>query len=59
MFLSCDTDSSIDAVLFLENLKKSNLIAETDHTSITNQELQVDNTSFQVLVIMGFCKQLK
>ena len=43
--LSYDTDSAIDAVFFLENLESSDLIAETDHTSMPNQELQVDNTS--------------
>ena len=43
--LSYDTDSAIGVVFFLENLESLDLIAETDHTSMPNQELQVDNTS--------------
>ena len=43
--LSYDTDSAIDAVFFLENLESSDLIAENDHTSMPNQELQVGNIS--------------
>ena len=53
--MSYDTESAIDAVLFLENLESSNLIAETDHTSIPNLELQVDNKSgyqFSPILVM-------
>ena len=53
--MSYDTESAIDAVLFLGNLESSNLIAETDHTSIPNLELQVDNKSgyqFSPILVM-------
>ena len=61
--LPCDTNSAIDAVLFLENLEGSNFIAETDHPSIPNQELQVDNTCrcqfSDISDDENCCKQLK
>ena len=55
MSLSYDTESAIDAVLFLGNLESSNIIAETVHTSIPDLELEVDNKSgyqFSSILVM-------